>query len=122
MTADNPHGRAGTEVDNRARRARLAAFLESTRSVWHPAVGGDPEGDHREPGALVLGLDLRSACDLGARFDQAAVYRWDPDALHLVACTGGRHDILGYRATTGTRLGRPAPLRHRPRADLGREP
>jgi len=108
VTADNPQGRVTSEDLNRAWRAELTAFLDDAGLVWHPAVGGDPTGDHHEPGAVVEGLDLRSAAELGARFDQAAVYLWAPDGLHLVACADNRHDILGYRATPGTQLRAPS--------------
>jgi len=107
VTADNPQGIVVAEEANRSRRAALAAELDRMDLTWHPAVGGDPDGQHHEPGAVVLELDVRSAAALGARFEQAAVYLWAPDALHLVACAGDRHDLLGYRATTGTTLGGP---------------
>jgi len=90
--------------ENAIRRADLAADLARRGVEWHPAVGGDPDGRHHEPGAVVVGLDLRSAVGLGGRYGQAAVYIWAPDALHLVACTGDRHDVLGYRASRGTTL------------------
>lgn len=108
VTAENPSGRALGEEENQARRCALLAWLDAAGLVWHPAVGGDPNGEHLEPGAVVLGLDLTSAAELGARFDQAAVYLWARDALHLLSCTDDRHDVLGYRAAPGTRLAMPA--------------
>ncbi len=107
VSADNPHGQAVGGAANLAARAELAAFLDAEGLTWHPAVGGDPAGRHNEPGAAVLGHDLRSAAALGARFAQAAVYLWTPGALHLVACATARHDVLGYRASAGTDLRRP---------------
>jgi len=103
VTADNPGGKVVADEENVRRRAELAAFLARSRLVWHLAIGGDPDGEHHEPGAAVLGLDLRSAVEMGARFEQAAVYLWAPDALHLVACVGDRHDVLGYQSTFGRR-------------------
>ena len=102
-----PLRRPAPAEENTGHRARLTAHLEGSGLAWHPAVGGDPEGDHLEPGALVLGLDLEAARLLGARFSQAAVYVWMPDALHLAACDGTRHDVLGYRAVPNTRLDPP---------------
>lgn len=95
------------EAANTRRRGDLAAFLDAEAATWHPAVGGDPDGPHLEPGAVVLGLDLAAAAALGARFGQLAVYVWTPDALHLLSCTTARHDILGYRAFPGTALDLP---------------
>lgn len=104
VTADNPGGATRPFAENQARRTGLAAFLDAAGLVWHPAVGGDPDGDHLEPGAVVLGLALAAAADVGARFGQAAVYVWTPAALHLLACADDRHDILGYHSTAGTTL------------------
>jgi hypothetical protein len=116
VTADNPQGALGSEDENRARRAALAAYLDGRDLVWHPALGGDPNGDHLEPGALVLGLDMSSAAALGARFDQAAVYVWTPAALHLLACTEPRREILGYRVISRPSALPPPPLRPPPPA------
>ena len=105
VTADNPHGRPAGDEANRAGRAALAALLDEHRLAWFPAVGG--EGDHREPGALVLGLDRPSAIALGRRFQQAAVYIWAAEGLHLVACASSRAELLGYRAVVGSALAVP---------------
>lgn len=104
LTADNPGGGPVTDQENVARRRELATYLDAGGYRWHLAVGGDPDGENLEPGALLLGLDLVTATRLGARFEQAAVYVWERHALHLVACAGTRHDVLGYRATPGTQL------------------
>lgn len=101
LTTDNPHGRVVPDAENARRRAGLGPALDGLGLRWLPAVGGDPAGEHREPGAIVLGLDLAAAAGLGARFDQAAVYVWEPEALHLVACAEDRHDVLGYVAEPG---------------------
>ena len=101
VTAVNPRGQPAPPEDNARRRDELTRHLAATGLEWHPAIGGDPDGDHLEPGAVVLGLDLAAAAALGARFDQMAVYVWEPGALHLVTCTGGRHDELGYRSMPG---------------------
>jgi len=98
LTADNPHGRTVPEAENDARRTALAALLDDLGLDWLPATGGDPQGDHLEPGAAIVGLDAAAATELGVRFDQAAIYRWEPEALHLVACAGDRHEVLGYTA------------------------
>jgi len=111
LTADNPQGRVVAEADNLVRRAALAAALDELGVTWVPAVGGDPEGAHLEPGAAVLGLGIDAAAELGARFDQAALYLWAPDTLHLVSCAGDRHDVLGYRATPSRAIGPPPRLR-----------
>jgi hypothetical protein len=103
----NPFGRQAPGAQNDERRRDLEGHLASCGLAWHPAVGGDPDGDHLEPGCLVLDLDLRTAAELGARFEQAAVYLWDAAALHLVACHSDRHDVLGYRVIRGTNLPRP---------------
>jgi len=111
VTTDNPGGRAVADEENLARRSQLTAFLTDAGLVWYPAVGGAPGGNHLEPGALVLGLDVASAAALGARFGQAAVYLWTPAGLHLIACAGDRHEILGYQATPAAR---PIPLTGEP--------
>ena len=104
VTADNPGGATRPPLENEERRVGLAASLDAAGLGWHPAVGGEPDGDHLEPGVVVLGLALDAAADLGARFGQVAIYQWTPDALHLLACDGDRHDILGYSSTAGTTL------------------
>jgi hypothetical protein len=100
LTADNPEGEAVSEAVNTRRRELLADALDALGLAWRPAVGGDPDDvEHLEPGAVVLGVDLAAAATLGKRFRQAAVYVWTPLALHLVACDGDRHEVLGYTAT-----------------------
>lgn len=102
MTADNPHGEVVPDAVNAARRAALADVLDDLGLEWLPALGGGPDDvEHREPGALVIGLDVVAAAGLGARFGQAAIYVWAPDALHLVACNLDRHEVLGYAAVPG---------------------
>jgi hypothetical protein len=113
LTADNPQGRVVPEADNLVRRAALADALDALGASWLPAVGGDPDGDHLEPGAAVPGMDLATATGLSAQFDQAAVYLWTPLALHLVACAGDRHEVLGWTAATGVTGRPPLSLRRR---------
>jgi hypothetical protein len=99
LTADNPEGEAVAEAVNARRRELLVEALDHLGLTWIPAVGGDPDDvEHLEPGAVVLGVDLAAAASLGKRFGQAAVYVWTPLALHLVACDGDRHEVLGYAA------------------------
>lgn len=97
--------------DNVSLPARLKALgaladqrpdLDTLTTDAHLEVEGrredaGPQGDHLEPGAL--DLDLRSAAELGARFERAAVSVWAARFLHLVAYRGARHNILGFAAT-----------------------
>lgn len=111
VTADNPQGRQVPDAENVAARSRLAAALDDQGLRWVPALGGDPDGDHREPGAVILGIDVAVAARLGARFDQAAVYVWTAAALHLVACALDRHDVLGFTAAERPSVPPPPSLR-----------
>jgi hypothetical protein len=109
VTAHNPGGPVIDAEDNDARHTALVAEIATRGWGWLPAVGGDPAGLHAEDGVLLLDVAPDDAVELGARFDQDAVYVWHADAIDLLACDGSRHDVLGWIATVGTTsLTRPA--------------
>jgi hypothetical protein len=97
LTAWDPgRERPGEEV-NRLRQAALEAELGAlTPSRW-PAAGIDPVSDRREEGVAVCGVDEAAVLELGARYGQDAVFAWSPAAWVVVACTGGRRLVLGWR-------------------------
>lgn len=86
VTAWNPRG-ARTDV-----AANEAAQLDLRRSVEAlglPVIEGvNGEGEWEEPSLIVLGVSLRAARELGARFDQAAIVWGHGRRAAIVACRG----------------------------------
>jgi len=72
ITAWNPHSQPLHDKENRLREEALESELRRFE-LW-PAVGLDPNSEHREEGVAVFGLSEIDAINLGARYDQNAIF------------------------------------------------
>nr|WP_281376933.1 DUF3293 domain-containing protein [Deinobacterium chartae] len=88
ITAWNPRSVRLCAADNERRGARLRSDLEARGLPCHPA--GNGEGEWAEPGFLVLDLSLRTAAELGERWEQNAVIWGVGRRAALVWCADGR--------------------------------
>jgi Protein of unknown function (DUF3293) len=97
LTAWDPASKLLGEEENRARQAELEADIHrlGPTASW-PAVGVDPVSGHREEGVAVRGLTERIVLQVGARYDQDAIFSWTPTEWAIVACVGGRRLQLGW--------------------------
>jgi hypothetical protein len=102
LTAWDPGTALLGEQENRQREASLEAELRELgpEARW-PAVGVDPVSGHREEGMAVQGLDEMVVLQLGARYDQDAIFSWTPADWTIVACLGGRRAVFGWSTGTG---------------------
>ena len=85
ITAWQPTGESWTEERSREANARLLESLEEKHAWFHPVTGYSPTTEHAEPGWAVA-LTFDEACDLGASFDQDAIYYIREDALFVSHC------------------------------------
>jgi hypothetical protein len=97
LTAWDPGTQLLGERANREREAALEAELQQLgpTGCW-PAVGVDPVSGHREEGVAVRGLAEEVVQQVGARYDQDAIFCWTPSEWAIVACLGGRRVVLGW--------------------------
>jgi hypothetical protein len=101
ITPCNPGGPEIAPAANAERVERLRSHLTTIGVTTVPTVGSDVGGGHAEPGFLVSGLSRTEAMDIGAAFDQDAVYEWTRDALRIVACAGDRVVESGWSLEAG---------------------
>jgi hypothetical protein len=102
LTAWDPGTELLCEQDNREREAALEAELQRLGPTdWWPAVGVDPESGRREEGVAVRGLAERVVRQVGARYDQDAIFSWTPREWAIVACVGERRVVLGWSTAEG---------------------
>ena len=101
ITAHNP-GAVSSAAENARRHHALAVHLQGLVGVevWR-AVGGDPKWIHSEESLAVVGLSDSQACEIGAMFDQDAIFAWSPQYLTVLACDGSRTHITGWKALEG---------------------
>jgi Protein of unknown function (DUF3293) len=97
LTAWDPGTELLGEQENREREAALAAELQQLgpAGCWS-AIGVDPVSGHREEGVVVRGLAEHVVRQIGARYDQDAIFSWTPSEWAIVACVGGRRVVLGW--------------------------
>jgi hypothetical protein len=94
ITAWNPHSRP---LDNKINRVRQEALETELLSLEHyPAVGLDPSSDYREEGVAVSGLSEVEAINLGARYNQNAIFAWTPTAWRILSCVDERREESGW--------------------------
>ncbi len=96
LTAWDPGNQLLAEQDNRERQAALEADIHGLGATWWPAVGVDPVSGHREEGVAVQGLAEPVVLQIGARYDQDAVFSWTETEWAIVACVGGRRVPFGW--------------------------
>ena len=102
LTAWDPGTELLGEQENREREAALEAELQQLGpAAWWPAVGVDPVSGHREEGVAVRGLVEHVVQQVGARYDQDAIFSWTPREWVIVACLGGRRAAFGWSTAEG---------------------
>jgi hypothetical protein len=102
LTAWDPGTELLGEQENREREAALEAELQSlSPAAWWPAVGVDPVTGHREEGVAMQGVVDDVVQQIGARYDQDAIFRWTPSEWVIVSCLGGRRVVLGWSVAEG---------------------
>jgi hypothetical protein len=64
------------------------------QSAWvRRLTGYDPDSNHAEPG-WAAAIDFDTACDVGARFEQVAIYFVEDDTLYVAECDARRREIV----------------------------
>lgn len=76
ITAWNPASEPRSDTANHAADALLVAQLDAAGAVRHPAWAQGTEGDWREPGWLLTGLEESELYRLALEFGQAGVLAW----------------------------------------------
>ncbi len=90
ITAWNPGGAFWPEAENRNANDQLAELLESRGLSSSPVVRRSPDGRWSEESLLVEGCSRRQAVEIGAAFDQRAVFELNSEQLLVVRCPDGR--------------------------------
>jgi hypothetical protein len=94
ITAWNPHSQPVDDSTNRVRQQALESEL--LRLEPWPAVGLDPNSEHREEGVAVSGLSEIEAITVGASYEQNAIFAWTPAAWRILSCVDGRREEAGW--------------------------
>lgn len=120
ITAWNPRGRPLALGDNWTRQEEFERWLDDVGHQWAPAAGVAEDGTWAEAGVAVAGLARPDAVAIGRRYEQEAIYEWDPAGhrISIVSCVDDRVWIRHARAQPLT--SRPCPLR--PPGDPGSAP
>jgi hypothetical protein len=102
LTAWDPGTQLLDEHENREREAALEGELQQLGpDAWWQAVGVDPVSGHREEGVAVQGLAEHVVREVGARYQQDAIYSWTPSDWMIVDCLAGRRVVLGWSTDVG---------------------
>jgi Protein of unknown function (DUF3293) len=97
LTAWDPGNALLGEHENAERQAALEADIHALDpTAWWPTVGVDPLSGHREEGLAVQGLAESVVVQIGARYDQDAIFSWTTTEWAVVACIGARRVRLGW--------------------------
>lgn len=94
ITAHNPAGQLVDAGANEAAHRALTAALAGRPTA--PTVGSAEDGSMAEPGFALLDSDEAEALRLGARFGQAAIYRWTAEALQIIDTDGRVRNHAGW--------------------------
>lgn len=99
VTACATTGEHWPEADNRAADRRLAAELRRWGGWRCRLTGYSPTTGHREPG-WAAAMDFQTACDLGRRYRQDAIYCVMGDTLWVSFCDERRAlvEVGSFRA------------------------
>lgn len=99
LTAYNPGGVDRDQASNDEDEGALERELAAAGMTFWAADGRSPDNSWSEPGVAVVGLDRATACDLGSRYGQLAVYELTDDDVHVVQCID--REIVRTRARRG---------------------
>lgn len=86
LTAWNPGADPLPLEVNRERQRSLEAELDSINVSRWKAIGRDTDSDYFEEGVAIHGLDEDEAIDVACRFDQDAIYSWEPSVWATLSC------------------------------------
>jgi len=92
ITAYAPTGTTRPAAENAEADRRLEAELRSARCWVRRLTGYSPTTGHAEPGWAVE-LEFDTACDLGERYGQDAIYYVVGDALSVIHCDDRRRPV-----------------------------
>lgn len=102
ITAHNPHGKVVSEKRNLKAQQRLERELDRRGWTWWPAAGGDPEWEHVEASAAVVGVEASEVAALGAKFGQDAIFVLTPASRRVAGCRTADELTTGW-STSGAR-------------------
>jgi hypothetical protein len=94
VTAYNP-GTAVALDANEAAQARLRDFLAERKVAWWPAVGRSRDSTWLEPSLALTGVTEAEAIEVGRRFKQDAIFKWDGRHLTVLPSGVGREVTAG---------------------------
>lgn len=86
ITAWNPGDERPSNEENGWANERLRMLLTDRHYRPAPAVGADPDSDHREESWAVVGMNDAEACEIGAMFGQVAVFRIADGLQTVLSC------------------------------------
>ena len=87
LTAWNPGDERIPAGENRLANQRLHQALINRDLSPYKAVGRDPNSEYFEDSWAVIGLSDQEARDIGASFNQVAVFRVSDGEQTVIACT-----------------------------------
>lgn len=93
ITAWNPGSERPSAAVNRSANDALRSQIELAGLTPIPAIGRDPHSDHAEESWAVSGFTDSQARELGAVYDQVAVFRITARQQIVLACDGGIADV-----------------------------
>lgn len=97
VTAHNPMGRHLRPAENERCHARLVERVRDLECKSFPAVGRSDDGDHQEESLALVGASEEQVLGLAREFEQAAFFRWTPQALEVVDQEGHVRSRRGWR-------------------------
>lgn len=104
VTAYNPGSGVLDEMENRRRQADLLDAVGGMRTLR--GVNMSLSGSWVEPTVCVIGIDHDGSLDLGRRFGQNAVVRFDGASIGLLDCRSGAFERLdAWHAESACPLG-----------------
>jgi hypothetical protein len=86
LTAWNPGGVDRDRAANDDAERVLEHDLASAGTTFWPALGRSSDASWSEPGVAVADFDRASACALGERYGQLAVYELTDESVRVVRC------------------------------------
>lgn len=98
MTACNPRSELLDEAANIVRHRELGEELAAAGALAIPNVGYDP-GDPAwsEPGYTVPGADVDLIVELAHRWEQNAIFSWQPDRWEIIGVLLPGRSVGGWR-------------------------
>jgi hypothetical protein len=86
ITAWNPMSQQLSRDENFERMDLLTTALDELAALWFPAVGISPDGTWSEDTFAIYGISRDEAIELGARFEQHAIFEATDEVLIVLGC------------------------------------